>query len=486
MLASVNMATTTNDQKSNAKIEALHQTPSEPEIRFEQMPDVVIGKIMSYLHWLEREWLLLAAPSTERIMNSPLAWETFENDRNYPIEILHVYNAAIATRELTVVERYGRYFQTCSLRIHKMSRDEENGDSDCQLLKAVTDNCPNLKLLCLIHPPDVTISELKSFPDKYIRQVKSLAHRGGENFRLCLSRLFYSSVSTVSTGISRYLHYLQDNELLGHISCLDFSHGLVFDCRCETCLPDLVKCVNIRTLKCPVHSVNTLIILSLANKKLKILYLVNDDHTQEAGFFEKMYLDWGRINRELARGERGLMVHYIFRNRAMCDEDLFPNPLLRSLVFDNLSSNISAKMLRRIADQYGATLQVLAFCSNYWEFLMHFADLGQINESFKYLGRNCVNLTSFLSCLSLPSSALVCMVQNSGRLTTVRVFKENIRLATSDKPEGVFLLRMAKALGLPRWDMNFIIFIKSDVYHKMHKEWNIHGTLISEIHDGQY
>ncbi|XP_013075048.2 uncharacterized protein LOC106061445 [Biomphalaria glabrata] len=442
--------------KSITKNEAYKPRHALPETRFDHMPDVVIGKIMSYLHWLEREWLVLAIPSMARIINSPLAWENFENDRTYPIDVLHMYYSVIVTRELIVIQRYGRYFQSCSIWLHSLVGAEECGDSDCLLLKAITENCTNLKLLSIMHPPDVTLTDFKSISSYYMKHIKSLAAKRGESFRLCLSRLFYSSVNTIATGIVSYLLYLQENDLLRHISCLDFSHGLVFDAQCASYMFGLVNCENISILKCPIHSVNTTIVLSMAKKKLKQLYLVNDDHTQEAGFLEKMYLDWEKISKELARKKkkkRFLMVHYIFRNRAMSHEDLHPNPLLHSLIFDNLSSNISAKLLRRIADQYGSTLRILAFCSNYWEFLMHFADLGEINESFKYLGRNCVQLTAFLSCLSLPSSALVCLVMSSRSVSTVRVFKENVRLATADKPEGVFLLKMARALGLRKWDM---------------------------------
>ncbi|CAL1536607.1 unnamed protein product [Lymnaea stagnalis] len=248
--------------------------------------------------------------------------------------------------------------------------------------------------------------------------------------------------------------YLHENELSKFLVCLDFSHGLVLDCSSHQSVMDLLKCTNLHTLKCPIQSVDTSIILSLSKKKLMNLYLVNDDYTQNSGFYEKLFLDWQKIRKDLPESKKEIFnVHYIFKNRAMCHEDLHPNPFLKSLIFDNLSSNISAKLLHNIADLYGATLQNLAFCSHYWEFLMHFSDLGKINESFKYLGKNCVQLKSFLSCLSLPSSALVTLVKTSRKMSTVQVFKENISLAPSDKPEGVFKHKMAQELGIPHWDM---------------------------------
>ncbi|XP_059141783.1 uncharacterized protein LOC131929544 [Physella acuta] len=423
-------------------------------LKIAMLPDIVLGKIISFLHWKEREWFTAAIPRVQHIMNSPLAWERFENDRCYAVEKLHIYFPVLVEQELNIIRKYGKYFQSCTIWIHKIFETGDETDRDCHLLEAVSQNCHNLKALCLMHPPDISVSKLKSSLKNYLQPLQCLTTTCGCNLKLSLNRMFYSSIDTLRSGILSFLIYLCENKLLEHIVCLDFSHGLVLDCSSNQSVDELLQCVNLQTLKCPIQSLNTAILINLTKKKLINLYLVNDDHTQESGFMEKHSLDWKAVQKALPEIKLAIFkVHYIFKNRAMCHEDMNPNPFLQSLIFDNLSSSISAKLLNCIADFYGATLQNLAFCSNYWEFLMHFTDLGKINESFRYLGCNCIQLESFLSCLSLPSSALVHLVKNSRKLTTVRVYKENIRLSTADMPEWLFIFKMGAELNNQNWDM---------------------------------
>ncbi|CAG5128490.1 unnamed protein product [Candidula unifasciata] len=422
----------------------------------ENLPDVVLGKIISYLHWKEKEWLLLAIPSLERLMNSPLAWENFENDRSYATEKLYMYICFpfLMEHELSVIKKYGRFFQTCTLWIHKVTTFDKERGNDFRLLGAVSKHCHGLKALSIMHTSDISVPMLKTCAQSYIWSLQELVLKRGSGFRLSLKSLFYASIESVETGIFSYLTYIQEKGLLCHLSCLDFSHGLIIDFGSNKIAPFLVQCVNLRILKCPIQTVNSNLIICLVKKNLSELYVVNDDHTQQTCFSEKIMMDWNKVNCELSMVMKyKFNVHYIFKNRTVCNEDMIPNPFLKSLIFDNLSSNISASLLHHIANLYGQTILNLAFCSNYWEFLMHFADLGRINESFKYLGRKCLYLKSFLSCLSLPSSALFCLVVHSRHLSTVRVYKENVRLSVSDKPEGFFLQKMAEALGTPSWDM---------------------------------
>lgn len=422
----------------------------------ELLPVVVLGKIISYLHWKEKEWLLMAVPSMERVINSPLAWESFENDRSYAVEKLYMYICfpVLMEHELNVIKKYGRFFQSCTIWIHKVTTLDKGNGNDFRLIKAVSQHCQHLKTLRIMHTSDISVSLLKTCAHTYIMPLQKLSLNRGTGFRISLNRLFYSSVESFQSGIASYLTYLNEKRLLIGLSCLDFSHGLILDLGSNQKISLLHECVNLHTLKCPVQSLTSTVVMHLVNRKLKDLYVVNDDHTQQTAFFEKLFIDWNKMYSDLPHGRKQRFnVHYIFKNRTVSNDDIIPNPFLRSLVFDNLSSNISSSLLLHIANVYGETMLNLAFCSNYWEFLMHFADLGKINDSFRYLAYKCVQLRSFLSCLSLPSSALVSLAKHSRSVSTIRVYKENVRLASTDKPEGIFLNKMSEALGSPNWDM---------------------------------
>ncbi|XP_012938910.1 uncharacterized protein LOC106011988 [Aplysia californica] len=421
----------------------------------EHLPDVVLGQILSYLHWKEKEWLLDVFPDVERVMRSPLAWPHFENDRAYAVEKLcmYIYFPMMVASELQVIRTYGRYFRSCTIWLHKLSSSDDKKEDDFSLLTAVGQHCTQLRAIHVIHPSDVSVSQLCDANDRYLRQIKTAALRKHGSFTLSLSRLFYTSIDTVESGILNYMSYLGEHCLVHTLVSLDFSHGLVFEGKVKV-VHELRQCTNLCVLKCPIQCVNTSVVKSLSGGKLQALYLVSDDHTSHTDYREKLSLDWESICRGLSVSQRAsLEVHYIFRNRTLSHEDMAHNPFVQSLVFDNLSSSISAVFLKKIADLYGHTLQTLAFCSHYWEFLMHFTDLEQIDNSFKYMATKCLRLTAFLSCLCLPSSALVNLAENSPALSTLRVFQENVRLATSDKPDRKFRHRMGRALGLSSWSM---------------------------------
>lgn len=436
--------------------EVARRIVSSSRFIIEDLPDVVLSQIISYLHWKEKEWLLQAIPGLEWVMNSPLAWKNFENDRSYAVDKLYMYICfpALMEHELDVIRKYGRFFQTCTLWIHKVSTFDKERGNDFRLLESVSKHCDHLKALSIMHTSDISVPMLRTCAQSYMWSLQELVIKRGPGFRLSLKSLFYASIESVQSGIVSYLTYIQEKGLLCHLSCLDFSHGSITDFSSSQITSHLMQCLNLTILKCPVQALSSTLLIYLVSKNLSEVYVVNDDHTQETYFSERIMIDWNKINRELSMvKKRTFNVHYIFKNRTVSMEDIIPNPFLKSLIFDNLSSNISASLLHHIANLYGQTMLNLAFCSNYWEFLMHFADLGRIDESFKYLARKCVQLKSFLSCLSLPSSALVCLVTHSMHVSTVRVYKENIRLSVSDKPEGFFLQKMAEGLGAPSWDM---------------------------------
>ena len=193
---------------------------------------------------------------------------------------------------------------------------------------------------------------------------------------------------------------------------------------------------------------------SLVCETLTDLYLVNDGHTSIIDFSERSILDWESVHKTLL-SEHGhkqidLKVHYLFKNRYLHYVELVPNPFTASLVFDNMSMGISEVFIRKIADLYGQTIVNLGFCSKRWDNSMTFIENDPTGESFKYLGQNSPQLSSFLSCLRMSSTALLCLANSACALETIRICKENMKCTKSESPENVERA-IAKALKTTSW-----------------------------------
>lgn len=427
-------------------------TQSENVMTFDQLPDVVLGKIMSFLHWKEKQLLAIAFDRIGALIESPTAWEYFENNRNYAFHHLFKFMqfSHLLEQEIEVICLYGKYFQRCKLWLYSMDLPQLDSTALCDMglaiLNAVSVHCKHLKWLCIVHPADMTFDHLHNCND-YIKSLENIVFGSKRKCSLSLRNLFYSSMDLSMSVIDSYLYFLGGVRLLQNITCLDISHGLISNGTCKP-KPIFKQCPNVSLLKCPLHSVNTNIVLDLCKQKLLRLYLVSDEHTKDQGFSEDSLLDWAKINTEMDLNRRNRFeVHYIFENRILESIDFVPNPFTKSLVLNNLTCSISACMLHFMADTYGSTIENLAFCSNYWEFLMYFTDLHDIGDSFAYVGRKCRVLRSFISCLKLPSSAILNLVRSSRTLMHVRVYKEKVNLSTEDKPVEKFQEKISHNLS---------------------------------------
>jgi len=434
----------------------------DPEVRdyfIEYLPDIVLGEIMSYLHWKEKEWLLAAFPSIKHKVDNSLAWTHFDNDRLYAVNklMMFIYLSNMVEHEIDVIETYGRWFKSCTIYLSNIARStyDEMGRNDIKLLSAISKHCKNLRSLHIKHGYGIDSSHVNC--EDYLDPIQVILDRRQGDVSLYLSRLFYKSTETVESGIQAFLVSLQHRNMLTSIVSLDCSHGLLFNGDSHV-LGELTLCDKLKVLKCPLGCLDTNVVKTLYLNRLESMYLVNDEHTYEMEIYENQSIDWNSIYTSVtAKGLKpySLKVHYIFRNRVVDIESnhLAPNPFVASLVFDNLTTSISSSFLRSISDLYGNTVENIALCSNFWEFLMQLSDLHNIDETFTYLASKCIRLKSFLSCLHMPSSALQALAETSRTLKTLRVFKEKTQLSHKHISEATFMELISNAIGSPLWSM---------------------------------
>lgn len=420
---------------------------------------------MSFLHWKEKRLLALAFERISSLLDTPIAWQHFENDRNYAFHNLYKVMdcSSLLDQEMETISLYGKYFQWCKIRMYTIDfLPSELFGEDCpafvdklaskyhkagNILEAVRDHCRNLRKLTILHPPDVTFGHLQQCKS-YIESLQVIASGRNETCCLYLYNLFYSSMDLTNDIIHSYLIMLAKTNILKNIKTIDFSHGLVLDRSCGP-VPKLKLLSNVTTLKCPIHNLSTDVIMVLCSQKLQHLYLVNDAHTEDMSFSETSTIDWTEISKSINENKRNrFRVHYIYQDRSVVVRDLVPNIFTESVIFNNLTSGISKNILLSIADTYCRSITNLGFCSNYWEFLMHFTNLTDIDDNFAYIGRKCTFLKSFISCIMIPSSAILSLVMNSQSLKYLHFYKDNFKLCDSDKPLSKFQERLTQLVGI--------------------------------------
>ncbi|KAL8584513.1 hypothetical protein ACOMHN_016834 [Nucella lapillus] len=411
------------------------------------LPDLVICNIFRYLYWKEKIYAAEVFPHWERVLNSCLGWERFENDRGYAHGWDCLTSKHYVLEEVSCITQYGRYFSHCHVWIHNFLPMESPVDTDFSLLKYIELYCPRLKSLSIYHPPNLSSSALTLSYVQYVLPLQNIV-TSENRVHLHLHRLLYTSVES-STGVVDLLHFYQTHNLLRKICSLDFSHGLILASSVQP-LNILMICSCLRFLKCPIQNLTTTIIQQLLNRNLEELYLVNDEHTLNLNFVEKSSIKWTLLR---LRSQCQLKVHYIFKNRAVCPIHICPNPYAQSLVLDSLCSSVSRALLRSIADTYKQSLQCLAFILSVWEPLVPFSDLEDLASNFQYLAERLVKLHSIILNLIIPSDAVVAMALHSPSLTNFLIYEHKIffdgKVAMGDNQMSDLKREVSQALGQP-------------------------------------
>lgn len=168
-----------------------------------------------YLYWKEKIFATEVFQRWERILESSLGWERFENDRAYAHEHEALLSAHYVLEEAACIAQYGQYFSHCVIWIHNFLPTDSPVDTDFSILKYVELHCLRLKSLAIYHPPNLSSSALTLSFKQYIaplQNVLSSDSRVGLNFY----RLLYSSVEA-GTGVIDLLHFYHGHNILAKV-----------------------------------------------------------------------------------------------------------------------------------------------------------------------------------------------------------------------------------------------------------------------------
>lgn len=176
------------------------------------LPDLVIHKIFQFLYWKEKIYVTEIFPQWNRILDSSLGWDRFENDRGYAHSCGSLSSAHYVLEEVACIAQFGQYFSHCVIWIHNFLPTDSPVDTDFSILKYVELHCPNLKSLSIYHPPNLSSTALTLSFVQYVIPLQNILN-SDSRVHLNLYRLLYSSVEA-STGVIELLHFYQAHNLL--------------------------------------------------------------------------------------------------------------------------------------------------------------------------------------------------------------------------------------------------------------------------------
>ena len=176
------------------------------------LPDLVVHKIFQFLYWKEKIHSADAFPHWERVLDSSLGWERFENDRGYAHSCDSLMSNHYVLEEVACIAQYGQHFSHCIIWIHNFLPADSPVDTDFSILKYVELHCPRLKSLTVYHPPNLSSTALTLSYVQYVLPLQNILNTDNK-LRLNLHRLLYTSVEA-SGGVLELLHFYQAHNLL--------------------------------------------------------------------------------------------------------------------------------------------------------------------------------------------------------------------------------------------------------------------------------
>ena len=379
-------------------------------ISIKDLPSVVVSHIFSFLPWMDKLKAAKAIPQWQGSLNSAGAWEHFTNSfychyrqfaQENEKEVYDQYKELVHQSE-TCMEQYGQYFQSCTLFLLPFGSSEFLETLGLGMLEKVSRFCVNLKHFAIYHPHAFAYPNKDSLP-KYISHLVAVVVNCKSLKGISLLYMEYMSDGLGVRGISEVLTPLTSANVAQKLKRLEFKYPYDYTNPVDA----LVGFRNITHLKCPIQSLTTDIILKLSSYSLKHLHLLNDVSSENEDYCEPDELDWAIIGGNAP----SLSVYYIFQNRDLCDEDLAPNPLVKSCVLDGLC--IHRDLILRITTLYGDTMEIFAHLATErddWK-CQPYEDPEEVPYLYENMISHCKKLHTFICANYIQSEALILMAQ---------------------------------------------------------------------------
>ena len=374
------------------------------------MPSIVCSKILSFMHWQDKQNAVQAFPKWKEHLSSPQAWSWFSSSMK-PGSSNHGncdgvrHETPMQFHRITCycIRRYGFYFQNCDLTLH----DLDPIGTSLELIETVAIYCRNAKTVRIHHE----LSQVAGIPevlDKYFSLLRLLRANCQH-----LRRVILYGVQRLSAredrGLSKFFSRFDKSRASVTVDELEFSTG------CKVIghpLNGLAGFDNLLRLRCPIQALSTEILVSLASKKLTQAFVVYDAASSGENFDEAAAINWHSVYRVRPT----LEVHYTVRD---CMHPVVSNPLVHSLILDSLVDGVDRETFDAVVCAYGRNLRTFAYLAADRTCFVYRrrADLPGL---FASLARGCPHLHTFAAEVEMPAAALLLTVTNK-RLKNVWV-----------------------------------------------------------------